>query len=45
MDPVSEIVFFFALFVAPPALVEMWWRQRRWRADAKLQLLPADPPS
>jgi hypothetical protein len=45
MDPPSKVAFLLALFVAPPALVEMWWRRRRSRADAQLQLLPADPPS
>lgn len=45
MDPPTKVVLFFAVFVAPPALVAMWWRRRRWRADTQLALLPADPPS
>jgi hypothetical protein len=36
MDIVTKIVLGFALFVALPALVEIWWKQRRRRADEQL---------
>src|SRR5439155_9375971 len=38
----AKIVLGFALFVAPPALVEMRWRQRRRRAGEQVLVLPVD---
>jgi hypothetical protein len=40
MDLAHEIVFVFALFVIPPALVEIWWKQRTRRESERLFVLP-----
>jgi hypothetical protein len=36
MGVVTKIVVGFVLFVALPALVEIWWKQRRRRAEERL---------
>ena len=45
IDLPAKIVLGFALFVAPPALVEMWWRQRWRRAGEQVLVLPVDRPA
>jgi hypothetical protein len=40
MDVVTKIVVGFVLFVGLPALVEIWWKQRRRREDERLSFLP-----
>jgi hypothetical protein len=40
MNIVTKLVLGFALFVALPALVEIWWKQRRRRDGERLLVLP-----
>jgi hypothetical protein len=40
MDIVTKIVLGFALFMALPALVEIWWKQRHRRVDERLLVFP-----
>ena len=44
MDIVTKVVLGFALFMALPALVEIWWKQRRRRADERLLVFPDEQP-
>ncbi len=43
MDRVTKVVLGMVAFVAPPALVEIWWKQRRRRADERLLVFPDEP--
>ena len=40
VDLARKLVFGFVLFVVPPALVEIWWKQRHRRADERLLVFP-----
>ncbi|MFI4993106.1 MAG: hypothetical protein ACHQCH_05760 [Solirubrobacterales bacterium] len=42
MDVVTKIVVGFVLFVGLPALVEIWWKQRRRREDERLLIGPGE---
>jgi hypothetical protein len=39
-DLSHNVVFFLALFVIPPALVETWWKQRRRREGERVLVFP-----
>jgi hypothetical protein len=41
-DLSHKIVFIFALFVIPPALVEAWWKQRCRREDERVLIIHDD---
>jgi hypothetical protein len=42
MDASVTLVVIAALFVAPPALVELWWKQRARREGERLLISPSD---
>jgi hypothetical protein len=42
MDLSTKVVLWLSLFAAPPALVEIWWKQRRRRADEQVLVFPED---
>jgi hypothetical protein len=42
MDLSTKIAIAGAVFLGPPALVEIWWKRRSRRADERLAVLPQD---
>lgn len=42
MDHTTKVVLGLALLALPPALVEIWWKQRQRRAVEQLLVFPED---
>jgi hypothetical protein len=42
MEVWMTLVVIAALFVLPPALVELWWKQRSRREGERLLISPSD---
>jgi hypothetical protein len=42
MDLPAKLAVGGVLFLGPPALVELWWRQRCRREDERLLVSPSD---
>jgi hypothetical protein len=42
MDASETLLVIAALFIAPPALVELWWKRRCRREGERLLISPSD---